>query len=488
MMKLTKYCLLPWTFMQVHAGGMMQCCAVAPDTDLGDFILDYCDKVDTDPDCDPFNSEGLQAVREGILTGNLRPMCRNCFYVPHELITTEELERRLKELLRSKNPDVDLENADLRKVHAYTWMAISFTNRCNLSCVYCVQSVHKDSNPYFKMEFPYEYAERTLDFFASQGLDRFSTCVEGEATLYRYWCELFTKFHQKYPHIKMRMTTNLSRKYTEEELELLANYYILDISIDTLDPELFSQLRRNGKVERVLENIDLIIKKSEELGIKGPFLMVHTVLSNLTWRSLEALADYAFERDMGIEIGNYEERANTVAYQQKMIVPLTRMPIEEQREASAAIQRVKEKGERLGRKVGIQGNLLGILEKTVNRNYNRFKPYNDNPVFQAFYEQNPNGREDQYLDIVYDVDNISHEGIAVTRGAELHLEGLKKTKSVTVREIHQYKRGKMSVRYDQTVMLRYRKKVQIVDESFNYSCVYPNEDVEKVLLEILEWE
>lgn len=38
-MKLTKNCLLPWTFMQVHTGGMMQPCAVGPDTDLGNFIF-----------------------------------------------------------------------------------------------------------------------------------------------------------------------------------------------------------------------------------------------------------------------------------------------------------------------------------------------------------------------------------------------------------------------------------------------------------------
>ena len=91
--KLTRFCLLPWRFMQIHAGGMMQCCAVAPDTDEGDFILDYCENPEKGKDI--FDNEGLQMLRHGLLTGNLRPMCRNCFFVPNELVTTEEFRKRL---------------------------------------------------------------------------------------------------------------------------------------------------------------------------------------------------------------------------------------------------------------------------------------------------------------------------------------------------------------------------------------------------------
>lgn len=487
-MKLTKYCLLPWTFMQIHAGGMMQCCAVAPDTDIGDFLLDYCDKVSEDPECDPFNNEGLQAIREGILTGNLRPMCRNCFFVANELITTEELKKRLKKLLAPRLPGVNLDEIDLRKVHAYTWMAISFTNRCNLSCVYCVQSVHKNSNPYFKMDFPYEYAEKTLDFLAAQGVERFSTCVEGEATLYKHWYELFSKFHAKYPHIKMWMTTNLNREFSDEELELLANYHVLDISIDSLDPALYSKMRRNGNLELLLKNIDLILDKVKKLGIQGPSITLHTVVCDATWRSMEELADYAFERGLGIELGDYEERANTVAMQTNLVRPIRQMPLEEQREAKEMIERIRLKAKRMGCFAGTQGTIFSAVQANVEKNYNRFTPYDENPVFKNFCQKYPKGTEKQYLDIVYDTDYISHEGITLAEDQDLLLNGMSDVKSVTVREIYVYRKGKVSTRYDQNVMLRYRRKIPIIDGEFKCTVNYINPDIEKILLEIVDYE
>lgn len=487
-MKLTKYCLLPWTFMQIHAGGMMQCCAVAPDGDIGDFILDYCDKVDNDPDCDPFNNEGLQKIREGILTGNLRPMCRNCFFITNNLITTDELKHRLKDVLNKYNPGPDYDKADLTKVHAYTWMAISFTNRCNLSCIYCVQSVHKETNPYFKMDFPYERAKQTLDFLASQGAIRFSTCVEGEATLYKHWCELFTWFHDKYPAIKLRMTTNLNRKYNDEEIELLTNYTILDVSIDSLDPKLYSEMRVNGKIELVLDNLDKISQRVKEKGVKGPHITLHTVVSDKTWTSLEALSNYAFERGYGVELGNYEIRANTLAYKQNLIKPIMDMPKEEREAAYEVISRIKAKGESLGLVVGLQGDIFKSLKADVEANYNIFTPYNNNPVFKQFYEQYNKGLQDQYLDIIYDCDNISHEGIIMGRGEKLVLNNMDNVEYVVVREIHIYKAGTVSTRYDQNVMLRYRKKITPVDGCIELEANYPNDNVERVLIEVTDYK
>lgn len=487
-MKLTKYCFLPWTFMQIHAGGMMQCCAVGPDTDIGDFLLDYTDKVENGEEADPFNNKGLQAIREGLLTGNLRPMCRNCFFVKNQLITTSEFERRLKEFIKERKPELELEHADLKKVYAYSWMAISFTNRCNLSCVYCVQSVHKDTNPYFKMDFPYEYAERTLDYFAEQGISKFSTCVEGEATLYKHWYELFSAFHQKYPHIKLRMTTNLNRKFSDKEIGLLCSYHILDISIDSVDPELYRRLRVHGRLELVMENLDKIDEKVRELGIKGPNITIHPVVSDATWQGLEQLADFAFSRGYGLELGNYEERGNTVAYQQKMLKPLSAMPLEEQKKARDIMQGIARKAKQIGVHCGLQGEIFGEVNAAAERNYNYFQPYDENPVFKQFFLQFPKGNEKYCLDIVYDADNISHEGIAMYPESEVELSGLDDFEYVVLREIYIYKEGKLSPRYGQTVMLRYRRKIKINDGKLYLAPGFVNDDIRKILIEVCGWK
>jgi len=472
--------------MQIHAGGMMQCCAVGPDTDLGDFIIDYCNKVEREPDCDPFNSEGLQAVRKGILTGNLRPMCRNCFFTENKLITTEEMNKKVKELLKQKNPDKNVEEEDLTKLHGYTWMAVSFTNRCNLSCIYCVQSMQKETNPYLKMEFPYQYAQQTLDLFALQGIEKLSTCVEGEATLYKYWYELFSEFHAKYPNIHLWMTTNLNRHYTDKELELLASYTRLDVSIDSLDEDIFSKMRVNGRLKLLLENLKLISRKVEQLGVVGPTITLHPVVTDKTWRGLEELADYAFSHNYGIFMGNYEERANTRAYQEKLIVPVRKLADEEQKEAYKMLCRIRDKGEKLGRTIVIQGEVINDLKTIVEKNYNYFAPYDNNPIYREFIYKYPKGTQGMYLDIVYDCDNISHEGIILKKGEKLYLEGLEDVESIIVREVQVFKDNIHVPHYNRQVLLRYRKNIIIKENKFIYEVNYNNEWIEKILLEICE--
>lgn len=479
--KLTRFCLLPWRFMQIHAGGMMQCCAVGPDTDLGDFLLDYCEKDDKSKD--PFDNEGLQLIRKGLMTGNLRPMCRNCFFVPNERITTSEFERRLKAFLESRNRGIDVENEDLSRVHAYNWMAISFTNRCNLSCVYCVQSTQKDINPFFKMEFPYEYARQTLDLFAEQGIDKLSTCVEGEGTLYPHWYELISEFHKNNPNVILAMTTNLNRKYNDDEIDLLAEYTELDVSIDSVDSAIYKELRRNGRLELLLENVDKVQKRVRELQIKGPRITFHTVLSDKSWQSLVGLYEYAFERGIGINVGNYERRSNTLAEREGLIKPISELPYDVQIEIYEVFKNMQQAAIEKRCFLQFQGDIFTKLKNQVEVNYNEFEPYDDRILLIRFAEQSPKGEVNLHLAYAYDTDNISHEGIMVGRGREVNIEGLSCT-SVVIREIEIYKKGAVSDRYDHNVKLGYKKKIRIENGVFKYTPAYKNEDIDYIILEV----
>ncbi len=479
--KLTRMCLLPWRFMQIHAGGMMQCCAVGPDTDLGDFLIDYCGKNDSN--INPFDNEGLQMLRESLLTGNLRPMCRNCFFVPDTKISTTEFRKILKAYISSRNRGIDVENTDLSKVHAYNWMAISFTNRCNLSCIYCVQSTQKYTNPFFKMEFPYEYARQTLELFAQEGIDKLSTCVEGEGTLYPHWYELISEFHKKNPQVILAMTTNLNRKYNDDEISLLAEYTELDVSVDSVDPVVYAELRRNGRLELLLDNVEKVQKRVKELGIAGPRITFHTVLSNKTWQSLTGLYEYAFERGIGINVGNYERRANTVAEREGIIVPVSELSFEEQTEIYDVFMKMRQAAVEKHCFLQFQGDILTKLKGKVERNYNEFEPYDDRELINRFHEQYPLGQEDMHIARVYDVDNISHEGILVGRGKILSIESIE-SKEVTIREVEVYKEGCCSNRYGQKVKLGYRKKVKVEDGTFLYSASYGNENIDHILIEV----
>ncbi|MDL2216665.1 radical SAM protein, partial [Desulfovibrio sp. OttesenSCG-928-M14] len=282
----------------------------------------------------------------------------------------------------------DLESVDLARTYAYEDMAISFTNRCNLRCVYCIQSTQAAHNPYFTLDFPAQYAAKTLDFFVSTGIRRVRTCVEGEATLYSRWYEVFSSFKDAHPDIALYMTTNLARRYTDSEIDLLARYQALDVSCDTLDPVLFAKLRRGGKLALLLDNINMVQARAKELGITGPLISLHAVVSDLTWPGIEKLVDYAFAHNMLPVLGNYEERANSLAFQKQICKPLTTMPREEQAAAHKLFRRVHDELMRRGHKhiIGeyLQGGLFHDIAQNVKQKYNLFDPYDDNPLHNAF--------------------------------------------------------------------------------------------------------
>jgi molybdenum cofactor biosynthesis enzyme MoaA len=492
-MKLTKNCLLPWQFLQVHAGGMMQCCAVGNDTDLGDFIIDHCQKVERGEPSDVLNTPGLRRVREGLLTGNLRPMCRKCFFADSQQVTTNFLRQKLLRILADRLPaGTDLDLLDLTRTHAYAEMAISFTNRCNLSCVYCVQSTQKKVNPYFQMDFPSQYCKETLEFFASQKINLLRSCVEGEATIHNGWYEFFSEFHCKYPHIKLRITTNLSRRYTEREIDLLARYSEIDVSCDSLDPKLYAKLRRGGNLELVLDNLRRICAQADLLGKKRPLITLHVVVSDVTWPGLEDLADYALSHGYLLFLGNYEERANAVAFQKGLCRPLSSMPQDEQVKAHEVLQRIKNRfgvlsdEQRDGHKSEhfFQGGLLHDLQLRAAKEHNRFKPYDDNPLTNAFYALYPLGEEHMHLAIVYDYDNNAYGGVLFLRQMGLRLNNFK-AQYVVLREVALFKQGKCSSKYMQTVLPGYRKTVKIENDIFEYLPHF-TDDMEGILLEVSE--
>ena len=468
----------------------MQCCAVGNDSDLGDFIIDHCQKQSRGEPSDVLNSPGLVRLREGLLTGNLRPMCRRCFFADDRLVTTEDLTARLKAFLTQRRPAwTDVDSLDLTRVYAYSEMAVSFTNRCNLSCVYCIQSTQAKTNPYFNMDFPAEYIESTLDFIAGQGISLLRTCVEGEATIHKDWHAVFSAFNKRYPHIALRMTTNLARRYTEEEMELLARYRAIDVSCDTLDPELYAKLRRGGRLDRVLDNMHRIKAKAAELEIPQPIISLHVVVTDVTLPTLDALADYAFANGCIPVLGNYEERTNSVAYREGICKPVTSLSVEEQTRAQKCIARIKAEIERCGYNTRdyIQGGILYNVTQNAKRNLNRFAPYDTNPLHRAFHSRYPRGTPEYHLDIVYDYDNIAYPGVLFKKpGTTLTLRDFE-ARQVILREVSIYKEGKKSPKYTQSILPGYRKSLAIKDGLFEYTPVF-DDDVKTILVEISEYQ
>ena len=488
--KLTKNCILPWSYMLIHAGGLMQTCPCASDVEIGDFIIDFFECGEKE---NILNRQSLQMVREGILSCDLRPMCRNCAFADPKLITTDELKERLIKHLEEHNVNYKyVPGDDLRKVYAYDTVGLSLSNRCNLRCIYCNQSTCADSNPFYRAEYPIEYAKETLEFFINRGVRTIITSVEGEVTIYPHWYEVYSELLEKHPEVNLSLTTNLNREYSEQEIELLARHRRLDISCDSLDENIYRTLRVNGRLELLLKNVEKIKKKILELKT-GCEITIHVVVCNLSWKTIDKVSEYAFVNGFGLNIGNYEERPNALGFREGILKPVSALPYNIQVEVSEKLTNIKEKAEKEGLiEKGLfvcHGDIISRISKNVEKKYHRFAPgILKNPVYEKYAEADPLGSEECHLDIIYDDYNLAYLGILFSKPQMFYLDGLSEIKRVIVRQVIVYKQGYCSPKYDQTVVPKYRRIIGIHDGVFQEKIEFADESVEKVLLEVYALE
>ncbi len=481
-MALTRECFEPWYFRIIHAGGLICPCCAMNDSDYGDFILDYIiPKSKGKQHDDIFNNDAVNELKKGLLTGNLRPMCQNCAIAPKRLITTDEFQRKLENKFIRWGIDYT-GFSDYSKVDVIKRAGIGLTNRCNLRCIYCNQSVLAEKNPYFKMDFPENSMMDCLDMLVNKGVTLIETGVFGEVTLHPKWCEIFTEFHNKYPDIELSLTTNLCKKYTHDEIQLLAEHKYLRVSIDTLDPELFGRIRVNGKLGVVLDNLDRLEKAIDMKGYERNRIQISSVICNLTWKSIEEVSNYAFNHGYAYSANNLELRPNSTGAYDGVLKPIEDLSSEVKDQIKKILEQVENKAKEFD---GRFSSNAGIIERAI-ANYNKFEPYNDNPVYKQFKETFIHGNPNMFLGIEYDYFNNQYEGIVMKRGETLPLKLNSKYDTIIVREVHVYKKGTCSSKYNQRVQPDYRKMIKVSND-FLYQPNFKEENIEYVLLQVLDW-
>jgi len=480
----TRNCILPWKYMLIHAGGLMQTCPCASDVEIGDFIIDYFED-NTEPDI--LNKKTLQMVREGLLSGNLRPMCRNCAFADPRMITIGELKRKLIDYLESAIDGYKYSaEDDLTKVSAYRTVGLSLSNKCNLRCLYCNQSTCADTNPFYKISYPEKYFRKTLDFFVKNGVKQIITSVEGEVTINPNWYRTFSEFLSDNPDIELTLTTNLNREYSDDEITLLARHAVLDISCDSLNPDIYSKLRVNGNLNLLLKNLEKIKNRIKELKSDCK-VTIHVVVCNLTWESLPEISEFAFDNGFGLNLGNYEERANSLGYREGILKPIMQMPLEIQKQVSEILSDIRHRADELGLieqgKFVIHGDIISRINKNVNSVRHRFT-YTDNPIYLKYLENNELGMDDNRISIVYDDYNFAYEGIWIGKPQKLEINGIEDSCRVIVRKIAKYRNGHRSPKYGQTVAPGYRFIEEMNKGSLIINVDFNIEEIEGVLVEI----
>ena len=135
-----------------------------------------------------------------------------------------------------------------------TYLRVSVTDRCNLRCVYCMPAsgvIKRGHSEILRYE---EFIEVVC------AAVRLGVCkvriTGGEPLIKRGVVKLIREFNDLHPRLELALTTNGTRLAKFAHALKQAGLQRVNISLDSLRPEIYAELTRGGDVAQVLEGID----------------------------------------------------------------------------------------------------------------------------------------------------------------------------------------------------------------------------------------
>ncbi len=192
-----------------------------------------------------------------------------------------------------------IEDEDLLSMRPRRFL-LELTSRCNLRCVYCAVS-HPD----------YQGRDLELDPMGLiESLERLrpeevQLSGHGETTILPGWCDLVRRMLER--GVPVCLTTNLCKRFNDEEFEVLSRLRRITVSCDTADPEQYGALRRGGTFSRLERNLRRLTAQRNEFGT-GPGVVINCVLNAQTYQGLSRLVAWAAEQGVnGVATVDYIE-------------------------------------------------------------------------------------------------------------------------------------------------------------------------------------
>jgi len=161
---------------------------------------------------------------------------------------------------------------------------IELTSACSLRCVFCGRSSDPEKHRR-AFDLPEERLFQSIRFLQSRGLRGIHVCGKGETTTRKDWDRICRDILDIGVAHNM-ITTNLARPLSEAEAGVLARFEVVHVSVDTADPDLFSEIRRGAELPTVLANIDRIRDAMPRSDVRGAELRFSIVVTDKTVHGL----------------------------------------------------------------------------------------------------------------------------------------------------------------------------------------------------------
>lgn len=173
------------------------------------------------------------------------------------------------------------------------YLRLSLTDKCNLKCKYCVPE-KSEKKEKCKELLTLENIKFIIKSFAEEGINKVR--LTGGEPLVRNDIVSIVSYIKKFSQIKdIAITTNgLLLEEMAEELKK-AGLNRVNISLDSLKKEKYSQITRGGDLEKVLRGIDL----AEKIGL-GPIKLNVVLIKGFNDEEIEDFVNLTINRKIDV--------------------------------------------------------------------------------------------------------------------------------------------------------------------------------------------
>jgi len=167
-------------------------------------------------------------------------------------------------------------------------LQIETTNRCNAACAMC--PILKMTRPKGDMS-PELWSRLVAELKERPGLRRVILHVMGEPLLHPGFIDLVRQLRQEAPHQPVEFSTNGSLLDEAKARALLELDLVqINFSLDACTPETHARIRRGLNFEKVMANLEGLIRLMAESGKTRPRLLVQLIKMDINRGEWEAFA------------------------------------------------------------------------------------------------------------------------------------------------------------------------------------------------------
>jgi MoaA/NifB/PqqE/SkfB family radical SAM enzyme len=179
-------------------------------------------------------------------------------------------------------------------------LEFEISNTCNLECTMCSgyysSSIRKNREQAEELISPYDdkFVQQLEEFIPHLTDARF---LGGEPFLINIYYDIWERIAQLNPEMTIHITTNgtiLNNKAKQLLEKMRCN---INLSIDSMDPENYARIRKNGKLEKVMENFRYF---KEYTASKNTYLTFAVCPMTDNWKDLPDILEFCNSERVGL--------------------------------------------------------------------------------------------------------------------------------------------------------------------------------------------